>query len=260
MIRTLSLAAAAALAAGGAQAHVVLQPATAAPGALATLHFVVGHGCQGQPTTAFRVELPSAVTLASAEAKPGWTLAVERTSPVAVTWRGDLPAHEAGGFEVKAKLPASPARLAFVAVQSCGETTVRWDEADSGRGPRPTHPAPILTLAAAPEGVSARAASATPRGVQVLNGAFADASGRPLYTFDFDTMVGMSHCEGDCAQMWPPLIAPKDAKPFGDWSLVKREDGSPQWAYKTKPLYTYSKDRPGGPPAGLEAPNWKLAK
>ena len=103
-------------------------------------------------------------------------------------------------------------------------------------------------------------AGGLPAGVQWKAGSFADKAGKPLYTFNFDTMVGMSHCEGDCAQMWPPLIASKDAKPFGDWTLVTRENGEKQWAYKTKPLYTYSKDEPGGAPKGLEAPNWKLAK
>ena len=64
-------------------------------------------------------------------------------------------------------------------------------------------------------------------------------------------MVGMSHCEDDCARMWPPLAAPKSAKAFGDWSVIPRPDGSAQWAYKTKPLYTYSEDRPGEPARGL---------
>ena len=32
---------------------------------------------------------------------------------------------------------------------------------------------------------------------------------------------------------------------FGDWSVVKRDDGSSQWAYKGKPVYTYAKDTAG---------------
>jgi predicted lipoprotein with Yx(FWY)xxD motif len=39
-------------------------------------------------------------------------------------------------------------------------------------------------------------------------------------------------------------VAP--AKPMGDWTVVTREDGSKQWAYKGKPLYRWSKDaKPG---------------
>ena len=259
MNRIIGLAALAALAAGGAaQAHVILQPAQASPGAEAALRFVVGHGCKDQPTTALRVELPPGVKLLSAEPKTGWTLAVEGAS---VTWRGELAAHQADSFGVKTRLPSTPGRLAFVVAQSCGVESVRWDQPYVGEGPKPAHPAPSLLIAAGPTSAIAVApAGKPPTGVQMLNGAFADAAGRPLYTFDHDTMVGMSHCEGECAQMWPPLIAPKAAKPAGDWSLVTREDGSRQWAYRTKPLYTYSKDQPGGAALGAEIPNWKLAR
>ncbi len=56
------------------------------------------------------------------------------------------------------------------------------------------------------------------------------------------------------------MAAPRTATPFGDWSLIPRPDGGTQWAYKDKPLYTYSQDRPGQPPLGDQAPNWKRAK
>ena len=95
---------------------------------------------------------------------------------------------------------------------------------------------------------------------RTADGALADAQGKPLYTFNLDTMVGMSHCFADCAQVWPPLAAPKDAKPVGDWAPIRREDGSLQWTYKTKPLYTYAKDKPGGPPTGLGTGPWTLAR
>ena len=33
---------------------------------------------------------------------------------------------------------------------------------------------------------------------------------------------------------------------MGEWTVVGRDDGSRQWAYKTKPLYTWAKDmKPG---------------
>ncbi len=260
MIRILSLGTFAALVpVASAQAHVVLRPAEAPPGAEATLHFVVGHGCKDAATTALSVELPAGVALVAAEPKAGWALDVDKARR-AVTWRGELAAHLSDGFDVKAKLPTAPTRIAFTAVQSCGDQTVRWDQPYSGEGPKPEHPAPVLILAAETKAAEAAAPVGLPAGVQLKDGAFADAAGRPLYTFNFDTMVGMSHCEDDCAQMWPPLIAPKGAKPAGDWTLVTRENGAQQWAYKTKPLYTYSKDQPGGPALGLEAPNWKLAK
>lgn len=247
--------------AGAADAHVVVLPATAPPGSAPTLRFVVGHGCSGAATTALRVEFPSGLSGVTPQAKAGWTLDVERRGRrvTAATWRGELAAHQSDSFEAAIEAPAKPGRLEFPAVQTCGDQSVRWGDPTLGGGPKPAHPAPSLTLVTgdAPTPV---AAVETPKGVQVLPDGFADATGRPLYTFDFDTMAGMSHCEGDCAKMWPPLIATQDARPFGDWSLVTREDGSRQWAYRTKPLYAYEKDQPGGPAQGLAAPNWKRAK
>ena len=51
---------------------------------------------------------------------------------------------------------------------------------------------------------------------------------------------------GDCAKAWPPVLAAKDAKAFGDWTLIKREDGTNQWAYRGKPVYTLYHDTPDG--------------
>jgi predicted lipoprotein with Yx(FWY)xxD motif len=98
-----------------------------------------------------------------------------------------------------------------------------------------------------------------PAGVHPMNGALAEASGLPLYTFDWDTMKGMSHCVGQCARDWPPLKAGADAKPMGDWTIIVRDDGSHQWAYRDKPIYTYANDTAGQPGMGEAAgPNWKL--
>jgi len=72
-----------------------------------------------------------------------------------------------------------------------------------------------------------------------------DAKGMTLYTFDRDA-GGKSACNGQCATNWPPLFAMASAQPAGDWSVIKRDDGSPQWAYKGKPLYTWSKDTKAG--------------
>jgi predicted lipoprotein with Yx(FWY)xxD motif len=75
--------------------------------------------------------------------------------------------------------------------------------------------------------------------------ALTDAKGMTLYTFDKDA-AGKSNCNGPCATNWPPLMVAADAKASGDWAIVTREDGTKMWAYKGKPLYTWSKDtKPG---------------
>jgi predicted lipoprotein with Yx(FWY)xxD motif len=68
----------------------------------------------------------------------------------------------------------------------------------------------------------------------------------PIYTFAHDK-DGHSTCVGDCAKTWPPVIAPPDAKQVGDWTPIERDDASRQWAYKGRPVYTYSRDEPGKP-------------
>jgi predicted lipoprotein with Yx(FWY)xxD motif len=73
--------------------------------------------------------------------------------------------------------------------------------------------------------------------------AYADAHGKTLYTYDKDDQPGKSACNDDCAKAWPALAAAADAKPFGEWSVVTRADGSKQWAFKGKPLYTYAEDK-----------------
>jgi predicted lipoprotein with Yx(FWY)xxD motif len=45
-------------------------------------------------------------------------------------------------------------------------------------------------------------------------------------------------------------MAAADAKAAGDWSVVKRDDGSMMWAYKGKPLYTWAKDTKAGDVTG----------
>ena len=68
---------------------------------------------------------------------------------------------------------------------------------------------------------------------------FADADGYTLYVTRRDTDPGVSTCFEACASVWPPVRASVGAEPFGDWSLIQRKDGAPQWAYRGRPLYRY---------------------
>ena len=79
------------------------------------------------------------------------------------------------------------------------------------------------------------------------NGVLATPSGATVYTFDKDTVgSGKSACNEGCAKLWPPVAAQASDAATGDWSIVTRDDGSKQWAYKGAPLYTFTKDaKPG---------------
>lgn len=71
--------------------------------------------------------------------------------------------------------------------------------------------------------------------------AFADARGMTLYTYDKDS-PGKSRCTDKCAKVWPAVLASRSAKPVGDWSVFKRPDGTKQWQYRGKPVYTFVRD------------------
>jgi len=76
---------------------------------------------------------------------------------------------------------------------------------------------------------------------KVSDGVFVNGNGMTLYTFDKDS-GGKSACNGPCATNWPPLAANAGVTASGDWSIITRDDGTRQWAYKGKPLYAWSKE------------------
>jgi len=95
---------------------------------------------------------------------------------------------------------------------------------------------------------------------KTMDGALTNSAGMTLYTFDKDSS-GKSVCNGNCATNWPPLTAAADAKAAGDYSVVTRDDGSKQWAYKSKPLYLWIKDQKPGDKSGDGVGSvWKTAK
>jgi predicted lipoprotein with Yx(FWY)xxD motif len=55
-----------------------------------------------------------------------------------------------------------------------------------------------------------------------------------------------------------PVPAPAVAVPIGDFSVVSRADGRSQWAWKGRPLYTYSGDNRSGDAYGVEG-WWSVA-
>lgn len=104
----------------------------------------------------------------------------------------------------------------------------------------------LLAVAALAPGLAQAAEPAL-----VLDGALVDPAHLTLYTFDQDSAgSGQSRCNGPCAANWPPLLAPAGAMAQDDWSLVKREDGTQQWAYKGRPLYRWAQDQKPGDRTG----------
>ncbi len=73
--------------------------------------------------------------------------------------------------------------------------------------------------------------------------------GMTVYIYDKEA-EGSASCYGACAEDWPPVLAPADAKPFSEFTLVKRIDGTRQWAYRGKPLHLYHEDQAPGDAKG----------
>ena len=92
-------------------------------------------------------------------------------------------------------------------------------------------------------------AGAYAQAVKTQDGVLVNSAGMTLYTFDKDA-GGKSACNDQCAKIWPPVTAAADAKASGDLSVITRDDGSKQWAYKGKPVYLYAKDTKPGDKTG----------
>jgi predicted lipoprotein with Yx(FWY)xxD motif len=107
----------------------------------------------------------------------------------------------------------------------------------------------------------AYAASPTRTATTSKGPALADPKGMTLYTFDKDS-GGKSACSGPCAGNWPALKAENGDRPAGGYTVITRDDGAKQWAYKGKPLYTFVKDQKAGDINGDGFLNgaWHIAK
>ena len=114
----------------------------------------------------------------------------------------------------------------------------------------------LASTALAAFSATAADAPATP-----MNGMLVGPNQMTLYTFDRDLAgSGKSACNGPCAANWPPLMARAEDRPQGDWSIVLRDDGSRQWAFKGRPLYYWTKDAKPGDRSGDGVNKlWRLA-
>jgi predicted lipoprotein with Yx(FWY)xxD motif len=110
--------------------------------------------------------------------------------------------------------------------------------------------------------LAACAAMSAPPPATVADGVFVGPNGMTLYIFDRDTMgSGKSVCNGQCATSWPALTASANDAAAGEWTIVVRDDGARQWAYRGKPVYYWSRDTKPGDRTGDGFNNaWRLAR
>lgn len=116
-----------------------------------------------------------------------------------------------------------------------------------------------LSLAAS---LLAGCASMSGAPAKVSDGVLTGPNGMTLYTFDKDMAgSGKSVCNGQCAINWPPLMAGEMDQASGDYSIITRDDGKKQWAFKGKPLYYWVKDsKPGDRTGDGVNKVWQVAR
>jgi uncharacterized protein YcnI len=167
-------------AASVAEAHVTVNPNTAAQGAYTKVSFRVPNEEASANTTTVEVDLPADHPIASVSLRPvpGWTATTTTTqlaTPIksddgdvsqAVTkivWTGGTIAPgQFQEFDVSlGPLPKDTDHLVFKALQTYSDgTVVRWIDLQQPGQPEPDHPAPVLHLTPA-TGTSAATATGT---------------------------------------------------------------------------------------------------
>ena len=118
-----------------------------------------------------------------------------------------------------------------------------------------------LSLTACGTMTNEAAVSAEGFPTRTADGLLVGPNGMTVYTYAKDGKnSGMSECYDACATNWPPLTV--TAAPSGEgYSLVTRDDGAKQVAYKGKPLYYWVKDQKAGDRTGDGFNNvWHVAR
>ncbi len=88
-----------------------------------------------------------------------------------------------------------------------------------------------------------------------------DMKGMTLYTYTKDT-AGVSNCNGACLTIWPAYTTPSQTSTLpANISIIKRSNGTLQYAWKGMPLYYFAKDKNPGKTTGQGVGGvWNVAK
>jgi predicted lipoprotein with Yx(FWY)xxD motif len=150
---------------------------------------------------------------------------------------------------MKKRLVLTLAGLAISALALAGCTSI-GSSGSSGS----SSPGSSAASASAPKGAPAAtgdtlATATTSLGKIVVNG-----KGRTVYLYRNDTAnSGMSTCYGQCAALWPPVMAtatPTVSGVTGTVGTITRTDGTTQVTLNGWPLYTFAADTAAGDVSG----------
>ena len=92
---------------------------------------------------------------------------------------------------------------------------------------------------------------------RLVGGTNSTNPGFTLYAFDSDLGSAGSTCNDSCATNWPPvLVTDGEVANISGLSLITRDDGSSQAAYKGRPVYFYSGDTEASDTSGQSVSGW----
>lgn len=97
-------------------------------------------------------------------------------------------------------------------------------------------------------------ATVTTKGIDRFGEILTDHQGWVLYLFTEDG-ENRTNCTGTCALNWPPLLTARDPSSAGNANAallgtIRRDDGTRQVTYKSRPLYYFNRDRLAGEARG----------
>lgn len=155
------------VAAGPAGAHVEADEPAVGPDGATTIDFTFDHGCDGQPTTSLRVEIPPGVTDVVPEPRDGWEVQVSATE---FGWSGgSIPDREEATFRAAMRVSGEAGTtIYFPTLQGCPTAELAWIDRPDPGGPEPEDVAPSVTLTetvAAPPTTAAPTTAAPPTSV-----------------------------------------------------------------------------------------------
>ena len=72
--------------------------------------------------------------------------------------------------------------------------------------------------------------------------------------------IGVRGCDDVCTETWLPFVAPADAQPSGQWTILTRPGGTRQWAYRGYALYTNVGDKNPGDMTGNDSYDFLISR
>jgi uncharacterized protein YcnI len=152
------------------EAHIGLSVGEAQIGSTFLLGLGIGHGCEGQPTIAVRLQIPAGVISVQPIPKPGWDIDMVTGGYAAPQMQGDTPVaegvtevHWTGGnlpsafydqFFIRVRIAndVEPGTMIwFPVIQECTEDVHRWITVPVEGQPEPEEPTPGLRVIEATE-------------------------------------------------------------------------------------------------------------